>query len=229
MSIANIEGDSDAYMKCVVNVDASMEECAAYCFTIMSRRRRRMHDRKNVLARDAKSHNRHSQDYLLVRDLNFGTQPRQFLTRHVWKRVGGDRVVYVYESIEHSNLFPSAANENNIFVRARTTGIVSCEPITEHSTKLTYVIQVNLGGNIPRQVLKLSAVKSLSDYIAMRELFSKDYEIDLERRGLMVGNLNTVNELSKVESDEIELGKLLFKQFRNSDRSKVTVSEGSEP
>ena len=40
MSIAHVEGDSDGYMKCVVNVDASVEECAAYCFTLMSRKRR---------------------------------------------------------------------------------------------------------------------------------------------------------------------------------------------
>ena len=40
MSIAHIEGDSDAFLKCVVNFDASVEECAAYCFTLMSRKRR---------------------------------------------------------------------------------------------------------------------------------------------------------------------------------------------
>ena len=113
MSVALIEGDSDAYMKCVVKIDTSVEECAAYCFTFMSRNRRRMNDQKNVLARDAKSHNRHSQENLLVRDFGFGTRPRQFLTRHIWKRVGGGRVVYAIESIEHSNLLPSAASESN--------------------------------------------------------------------------------------------------------------------
>jgi len=173
MSIAHIEGESDGYMKCVVNVDASVEECAAYCFTLMSRKRRRKNDTKNVLARDAKSHNRHSLEYVLVRDLGFGTRPRQWLTRHVWKRVGGERVVNVSESIKHSNLFPSASSENNNFVRAGVTGFLSCELMTEHSTKLTYVTQVKLGGHIPRQVLDLSAAGFLSDYSAMRVLFSK--------------------------------------------------------
>jgi len=228
MSVALIEGDSDAYMKCVVKIDTSVEECAAYCFTFMSRNRRRMNDQKNVLARDAKSHNRHSQDNLIVRDLGFGTRPRQWLTRHVWKRVGGDRVVYVSESIECSNLFPSAANENNNHVRA-ATGFFSFEPITELSTKLTYVTRVNLGGFIPLQFVTLSAVGLLSDYIAMRRLFSKDYEIDLERRrGLLAGKLNNVNEHSKVESDEIERGGLLDNQFRNSEHSKVTVKTDNE-
>ena len=228
MSIAHVEGDSNAYMKCVVNVDVSMEECAAYCFTLMSRKRSRMNDKKNVLARNAKSHNRHSQDYVLVRDLGFGTRPRQWLTRHVWKRLGGDRVVYVNETIEQSNLFPSAASENNNFVRAGVTGFLSFEPITKHSTKLTYVAQVHLGGNIPRQLVKLSAVGFLSDYIEMRQLFSKDYEIDLDKRRLLAEKLNSTHEHSKVESDEIERGKLLFTQFRNSEQSKVTVKTDNE-
>ena len=224
MSIAHIEGESDAYLKCAVIIDASVEECASYCFTLMSRKRRRMNDRKNVLAREAKPHNCHSLDYMLVRDFGFGTRPRQWLARHIWKRVGGERVVYVIESIKHSNLFSKAVNENNNFVRAGGTGFLSFEPITKHSTKLTYVTQVNLGGNIPHQVVNLSAVGLLSDYIATRKLFSKDYEIDLERRrGLLVEKLNNVNENSKVESDEIERGKLLFTQFRNSEQSKVTV------
>jgi len=228
MSIAHVEGDSNAYMKCVVNVDVSMEECAAYCFTLMSRKRSRMNDKKNVLARNAKSHNRHSQDYVLVRDLGFGTRPRQWLTRHVWKRLGGDRVVYVNETIEQSNLFPSAASENNNFVRAGVTGFLSFEPITKHSTKLTYVAQVHLGGNIPRQLVKLSAVGFLSDYIEMRQLFSKDYEIDLDKRRLLAEKLNSTHEHSKVESDEIERGKLLFTQFRNFEQSKVTVKTDNE-
>ena len=37
MSIAHIEGESDAYLKCVVNVDASVEECSTFSFTLMSR------------------------------------------------------------------------------------------------------------------------------------------------------------------------------------------------
>jgi len=173
MSIAHIDGELHGYLKCVVKIDASVEECAAYCFTLMSRKRRRKNDTKNVLARETKSHNLHSQDNVLVQDLGFGTRPRQWLSRHVWKRVGGERVVYVSESIEHSNLFPSASSENNNFVRAGVTGFLSCELMTEHSTKLTYVTQVKLGGHIPRQVLDLSAAGFLSDYSAMRVLFSK--------------------------------------------------------
>ena len=138
-------------------------------------------------------------------------------------------MVHVSESIEHSNLFPNAANENNNHVRASLTGYFSFELITKQMTKLTYVTRINMGGHIPRQVVDLGAVKVLSDYIAMRRLFSKDYEIDSERRrGLLVGNLKNVDEHSKVESDEIEWGKLLFKQFRNCEHSKVTVKTDNE-
>jgi len=108
------------------------------------------------------------------------------------------------------------------------TGFLSFEPITKHSTKLTYVAQVHLGGNIPRQLVKLSAVGFLSDYIEMRQLFSKDYEIDLDKRRLLAEKLNSTHEHSKVESDEIERGKLLFTQFRNFEQSKVTVKTDNE-
>jgi len=230
MSIAHIEGDSDAYMKCVVKIDASVEECASYSFLLMSRKRRRINDTTKVLLREVKSHNRHSQDNLLVEDLGFGIRPRQFLTRHVWKLMGGGRIVHVSESINFSNLFPSAANESNKYVRAKTSSVLSLVSITKHSIKLTYVLQLKLGGIIPHQLVDLSAVELLSaNFIAMREQFNKDYEIDLERRrGLLVEKLNNVNENSKVESDEIERGKLLFTQFRNSEQSKVTVKTDNE-
>jgi len=93
---------------------------------------------------------------------------------------------------------------------------------------LTYMVQVNLGGHIPHQVVKHSATGFLSDFSAMRQLFSKDYEIDLERRGVLVEKFKIVNEHSKVESDEIERGKLLFNQFRNSERDKATVKTDNE-
>ena len=51
-------------------------------------------------------------------------------------------------------------------------------------------------------------------------MFSKDCEIDLERRGLLVEKLRSTHEHSKVESDEIERGKLLFNQFRNNKQGK---------
>jgi len=45
---------------------------------------------------------------------------------------------------------------------------------------------------------------------------------------LLVGKLNSTHEHSKVESDEIERGKLLFKQFRNSESGIVTVKTDNE-
>ena len=52
MSIKNFEGESDTYMKCEVKIDASVEECASYSFSLMSRKRMRMNDTKNVLLRE---------------------------------------------------------------------------------------------------------------------------------------------------------------------------------
>jgi len=62
MSVAYVEGESRAYMKCEVIVDASVEEVAAYNFNFMSRKRVAMKDRKEVLLRESTPINNHSHD-----------------------------------------------------------------------------------------------------------------------------------------------------------------------
>ena len=77
---------------------------------------------------------------------------------------------------------------------------------------------------MPKFVVNAGAVGMMADFVAMRKFFSKDYQIDLERRSLLAEKFNdVVGEHSKVESDEIERGKLLFKRFRNSEQGKATV------
>ncbi len=61
MSITHIEGESDAYLECVVKIDASVKKCAAESFNLKSRVRMKDNDRKDACTR-SKSHNRHSQD-----------------------------------------------------------------------------------------------------------------------------------------------------------------------
>ena len=72
MSIANIEGESSAFMKCEVTIDSSIEEVAAYNFIYMSRKKVKVNDRKDMLLRDATSINNHALDKIMLRDLGFG-------------------------------------------------------------------------------------------------------------------------------------------------------------
>ena len=205
-----------------------MEECAAYNFNFMSRKRTKIMDRKDVTTRQVKNSNSHNCEQILVQELGLGLRPRQFLTRCVWKN-RQTRLMIANESIKSSGLFEAAAKNNNSNVIAFTSALGSYTASDNNTkTKFKYVCQVDLGGFIPRQVIDLGAVDILSDYIAMRELFSKDYEIDSERRSLLVGKLNSTHEHSKVESDEIERGKLLIKRFRNSEHSKVTAKTDNE-
>ena len=104
MSQAYIVGESSTIMKVEVIIDASVEECAAYTFECMSRKRMKINDKKSILMRDAKNHNDYSLDFLSVRDFGFGLRPRRMLLRHVWKRVGGEKIVHVFEDIKESDV-----------------------------------------------------------------------------------------------------------------------------
>jgi len=72
MSIAHIEGESSAFMKCEVIIDASVEEVAAYNYIYMSRKKVKLNDTKDVLHRVAKDVNNHTFEFLLLKDFGFG-------------------------------------------------------------------------------------------------------------------------------------------------------------
>ena len=72
MSIAHIEGESSAFMKCEVIIDASLEEIAAYNYLIMSRKRMKLNDQKDILLRYAKYINKHVQENISLIDFGFG-------------------------------------------------------------------------------------------------------------------------------------------------------------
>ena len=67
------------------------------------------------------------------------------------------------------------------------------------STKLTYIIQVDLGGFIPSQVIGRSARRFFKDYSIMRKVFSMDYEKDLNTR------MSIMDHMYKIELDKVEL------------------------
>ena len=72
MSIAHVEGESSAFMKCEVIIDASVEEVAAYQTIYTSRKRVNMNDRKDMLLRDATVINNRSQEHIMLKELGFG-------------------------------------------------------------------------------------------------------------------------------------------------------------
>ena len=232
MSIAHIVGESNGYMKCEVAVDASPEECAAYNYNIMSRKNKKINDRKDVLCRLSKNLNRHSKDFFIVRDFGYGLRPRQFMARHVWKRLGGGGIVHVVETIQHSTTFSDLMKKNHVatsFQQYRLYVPISSKT-GNISTKLKYVSQTSLGGFVPSQMVKLTAVNHMADYIDLRQNFSKDFEEDSGTRKLLLECImeNIGKSASKVENNELERGKLLSKNFQISEGRKETIKTNND-
>ena len=227
MGIAHIKGESAGYLKCEVVIDASVEECAAYNFIYMSRKRMRINDKKAILRREIKHTNDHSFDSLLLKDFGFGLTPRVMLLRNIWKRVGV-RIIHAVENVHESQLFK--IGEGNKSIQVKTVGIYSYSPVDNgKSTKMIYIAQVNLGGIIPSAMINLSAVGVLSDHEVMRKNFNLTYKIDLERRELLMEKLrgSTVRH-SKLEKDHVERGRNFFRTFQNSEGGKLAVKTDNE-
>ena len=193
MSIAFVEGNRNGIMKCDVTIDASPEECAAYNYNYTSRRNLKNNDRKDVVHRDAISLNDHSKDLFVVRDFGFGFKPRQFLSRHVWKRTSPEVLVHVAESIDESPMLGQSISNAVVSSRsARRTSILRPVAVAFHlgptdryvatniktffsyvkendsagvSTKMKYITQMSLGGAIPHKFVNSSAVAHMSDFI----------------------------------------------------------------
>ena len=97
-----------------------------------------------------------------------------------------NEIVIVNSTVESSSIYNKEyinkhANMNHVVATARhfwhLEGIKSTG-----STKLTNVIQVDLGGFIPHQIIDKGAVDFLSDHSVTRKIFCRDYEIDLNSR-----------------------------------------------
>ena len=83
MSIAHVKGENNAFVKCEVIIDASVEEVAAFSFLFMSRYRVKRVNLTNTIIREAAVNNNHSFDFHTVIDVGFSLSPRRFLNKHI--------------------------------------------------------------------------------------------------------------------------------------------------
>ena len=88
-----------------------------------------------------------------------------------------NEIILVNSSVESSSIYNKAyinkhATMNHVVAKARQYWHLENINNTD-STKLTYIIQVNLGGFIPHQFVNRGAVGFLDDYIVERKKFSR--------------------------------------------------------
>ncbi|GMI57466.1 hypothetical protein ScalyP_jg11508 [Parmales sp. scaly parma] len=240
MSMVSVKGK--AFLRCEVVVDASVEECAARSFMLMSRQRAHLNNSSFVQDRRTTYENDHCFTHLLVLNVGKGLRPRRFFTRHVWKRTN---TIYA-SSIGASAPSPTSEgnNENRILivhktetedtdtffhyqVYARTTGFTSLTPCndTNTATKLSFVIQLDLGGIVPHKLIELGAVDFLHEFVALRKLYNKDYKIDLAKRQQLISNELDLGPTTCTEADPVLL---LFNSFLHMKVAKTPMPTRNE-
>ena len=176
------------------------------------------------------------QDNISLRDLGVGVTPQIWLTKQIWQRVNENEMVMVNSSIESSTIYNKAyinehASMDHIFARARTYWHLKSIKSTD-STKLTYFIQLNLGGKIPQQIVIRGAVGFMLDLSIMRRHFSRDYEIDLHSRASILHMMSVVNkgEIRQTETEKNDIRQAMdkFKKFDNSEGGTVKLATSDD-
>ena len=222
-------GENVVFLKCDLKVDASVEECCAHNFSHKTWERKKDNDRKEVITQASNYSNNHSQDFCLVCDLGFGSRPRKFLTRHVWKRNDSKTMVLIGESITSSEVLPEKIQKLS-YISANASYSAFYEELSNSSkskvksTKVKYMVQLNLGGAMHKQLVDRSAAHLIRSSNSMRDFYSKDYEFDLESREELLKTLKlNEKEHSEAENDDIKRAKVLLRCFENSEGKKVTL------
>lgn len=129
-----------------------------------------------------------------------------------------------------------AGKEDKQYVKAKTQGFVICEGekssnIDFPTSRLTYTVQVDLGGVVNSLIAEKSWVGFLSDYSDMRKYFSKDFLIDQKKRTTFLNLIHTIKngDVEAVEyirnineKDELQAGLSLSQQFAEQMKKEVS-------
>ncbi|GMI31765.1 hypothetical protein TeGR_g10385, partial [Tetraparma gracilis] len=143
-------------------VDAPITEVAAWEMAKMSMENRKEHVAFGGLDRNLKKINDHQNIYHVVYDLSIPTfLPRQFVSRVVWKWDEDKKELKThYDDVKHE-AFP----ERNAYLRASVTSTCTYKQEARvgeiPQTKVTYTVQVDLGGRIPKWVVNRQGVGTL--------------------------------------------------------------------
>jgi len=173
-----LEGGGGGFGRASMTVDTSVEDCAAWEMSKMSREQVAL---AGSLERSLTRINDHSTIYQVVYDFGIpGFRPREFLSSLVWRRQG-DKLTLVYDDIDHED-FPRRPH----YVRGTTTVYWEFEKLQPvggvAQTIVTYIQQVDLGGRVPKFVVNSQAVNQLMYLSTTRKRFDKSLEIDREIR-----------------------------------------------
>ncbi|GMH58858.1 hypothetical protein TrLO_g8001 [Triparma laevis f. longispina] len=199
-------------------VEATIEDCAAWELTRMTRERVKDHYKFGGVDRKVDKLSYHSDMYYFAVD--FGIKSfalREWLVKFVWKMVDENTMIVGYEDTEDDN-FPIGVRKK--YVRASSGAFWKYERLPEVSgtpqTRVTYCQQVDLKGFMPLFVMNSRIVQTLEYLSTMRKKFDKSLEIDAGQRAEIVKKIKREEEVGGLEaSAQFEA---LFEERQGSER-----------
>ena len=210
-----IDKDPMAVGKAITVVDATIEECAAWEMEKTGRANTQEYYNFGGLRRDCVDVNEHHWLYHVVYDFAVpGLSPREFVCRVLWSWGGGrgtaldrDKLLCVYQTIDHPQ-FP----ETSAFVRATALSFFFYEkmpPIGNvPQTRVAYIQQVDLMGNIPKFYLNGLGVQNMMYISRMRRFHDKSHSLEVENHKEMLKRLKEHSSGGTVMYEKDELGVL---------------------
>ena len=109
------EGASPLIGRGITVVDTTLQDCAAWEWALSTREKSKSYCEGSGLEKNIVKLNDHSQLFHVVYDLGIpGSQPREWLTKIVWKKQDDGSLVNVFEDVKHDN-FPEQSGK---YVRA---------------------------------------------------------------------------------------------------------------
>jgi hypothetical protein len=146
----------------VQTIDAPIAEVAVWEMAKMSRENMQVHVAYGGLDRNLKKINDHQSIFHVVFDLSIpGFKPRQFVTANIWKWGEDKKELTVgVDSVDHGD-FP----ERKEYLRASTTHVWQYKQEADMKgvpqTRVTWTVQVDVGGAVPKWVQNLKSVDTL--------------------------------------------------------------------
>ncbi|GMI27707.1 hypothetical protein TeGR_g14394, partial [Tetraparma gracilis] len=199
-------------------VDAPIAQVAAWELANMSRESQKEHVEFGGLDRNLKKINDHQDIFHVVYDLSIPKfLPRQFVSMVVWKWDDDKQeLTVVYDDVKHTK-FPECKE----YLRASVTSTCKYKQEADvggiPQTKVTYTVQVDLGGRIPKWVQNRQGVGTLMYLSKMRERFDRSLELDGKKRGELVEMIRRHDrdavEYSEEEEEIVAGGLTWFKAF----------------
>ncbi|GMI35864.1 hypothetical protein TeGR_g6190, partial [Tetraparma gracilis] len=212
------EGSSTAIGRATTVVDAPIAEVAAWELAKMSRENQKEHAASGGLERDLVKINNHQNIFHVVYDLSIPKfLPRQGVTMQVWMWAADKKeLTVVYDDVKHDE-FP----ERKEYLRMSATIMVKYKQEAEvggvPQTKVTYTLQVDVGGVIPKWVQNRQGVGKLMFLSKLRKRFDRSLELDVTQMEELVEMIRRHRrdgvEYSKEEEKIMAEGRTWFKAF----------------